>query len=125
MDINSAILSGRPFGGLAILWSKKLGHLCKPVIYEDDSNIIGLELTLRKVKYLFINIYMPYCCAQNRDNFVSNLSQIDSIIRSCGTPYVFIMGDFNADPNKVHLFGQELAEYCNDVKLVLSDTTSP
>jgi exonuclease III len=121
MDLNSGILSGRPYGGLGILWSKKLGGLCKPVIYGNDSRLLGLELTINTVNYLFINTYMPHCCLENLDSYLETLSSIDGVIKCSSTPNVFVIGDFNADPNKKHLFGQELADYCHDCNLIISD----
>lgn len=121
MDIKNDLISGRPYGGLAILWSKRIGHLCKPVFFGDETRLMGLELKVGNVKYFFINVYMPYCCVENQDYFTSMLSNIDSIIASCGTSYVFIVGDFNADPTKSHLFGRELSAHCSDQNLFLSD----
>ena len=121
MDISDSLITGRPYGGLAILWSKKLGHQCKCITFGDDTAFMGFEFMRGGIKYLFINVYMPFSCAIHYDTYISNLSKIDSIIRSSGTPIVFAIGDYNADPNKVHLFGKELADFCRDKNLVLSD----
>jgi exonuclease III len=121
VNVQKELLIGRPFGGIAVLWSKYLGNMCKPVLYGDDSSIMGLELTISSEKYLFINVYMPYSCADNQDEFVAGLSKIDSIVQSSDTPFIFVLGDFNADPTKDHLFGQELVDFCQDANLIITD----
>ena len=121
MNIQDGLLTGRPYGGLAVLWSKKLGNQCKPVIYGDDTRVMSLELTISSVKYLFLNVYMPYCCADNYDIFLANLAKIESTIRTSDTPYIFAIGDFNADPTSDHLFGRELAQYSQDSNLIIAD----
>ena len=122
MDTNNQLITGRPYGGLAILWAKKLGQ-CKPVIYKDSKHFMALEISVAGVTHIFVNVYMPYCYSGNLDLFLSCLSEIDTIISSASTPYVYFMGDFNSDVHKDHhLFGAELKSFCNDVNIVISDT---
>jgi endonuclease/exonuclease/phosphatase family metal-dependent hydrolase len=83
---------------------------------------MGLEIIFNDVKYVFINIYLPYSCASNIDEFVMYLSKLESIITQADTPYVYVSGDFNADVTHNHLFGTELTEFCQDTDLLLSDT---
>ena len=65
---------------------------------------------------------MPYCYIENLDEFTAHLSKLDNIITTANTPYVYVIGDFNADLNKDHLFGSELASFCADMNLIISDT---
>lgn len=122
MDCNSKLFTGRPFGGLAILWSKKLGTQCTPVMYGSQNNILGLTITMSQVSYLLLNVYMPYCCGNNREEFLLQLHHIDSIISTADTPFIFVAGDFNADTTRDHLFGRKLTQFCQDNDLVIADT---
>ena len=122
MDTSSTLISGRPFGGLAILWSKRLGTACKPVLFGVHSDVMGLMLPIADVQYLLLNVYMPFCCGTNLNDFILNLHHIDSIISTAETPYVFVAGDFNADTTRDHLFGRKLVTFCEDNNLLISDT---
>ena len=49
MEASSGVLSGRPYGGLAVLWRKSL-DTCFPVIYDNETRIIWLELKIHDIK---------------------------------------------------------------------------
>ncbi len=119
IDIESDILVGRPYGGLAILWKRKIAHEIKIVQY-NDSRLLGLECQNSTGAKLFVlNAYLPYKCDNNFEDFCMYLGKIDSIIESVDTPYSIVMGDFNADPRSS--FGRELVTFAEDQGYVLSD----
>ena len=121
MDCEDSIISGRPYGGLAILWRKSLGESCKPIVYKDEKRIMSLEVSIAYEKYLFLNVYLPYCCQDNYDAFLRYLSKIDSLILEADTPYVYVLGDCNADVLSNQVFGQELQSFCQEEGLILCD----
>ena len=51
------------------------------------------ELNCGQKKFLFINVYMPYCCYDNLPDFMYYLGKISSIISDADTPYIFVIGD--------------------------------
>jgi exonuclease III len=121
MDTEAGIITGRPYGGLGLLWRKSLSLKCSPLLY-NDTRLLGIELTCCNKKLLLINAYLPYCCTDNTEEFLLYLSKIDSMIVSSDTAYVMVIGDFNADPSAVsHRFGKELSAYCAKENLVISD----
>jgi exonuclease III len=121
MDTELGIITGRPYGGLGLLWRKSLSLKCSPVLY-NDTRLLGIELTCCNIKLLLINVYLPFCSADNTDEFLLYLSKIDSLIMSSDTAYVMVIGDFNADPTaSSHRFGNELKSYCEKENLVISD----
>ena len=125
IDSESQGLVGRPHGGLAILWRKSLGKICKLVDFED-TRLMGIELCNEKdCNMLLINVYMPVCTQENREDFAFYLTKLDSIIRGHSTPYVAIFGDFNANITKNgahgHKFGQDLIQFSQEENLFLSD----
>ena len=89
------ILTGRPHGGLAVLWRKTLGYI-KTKKYSD--RIYGIELTGSE-KLLILNVYLP--CENNSfeslDNFRQVLGNISAVIQDSSTNEVIVMGDFNPD----------------------------
>ena len=50
------------------------------------------------------------------DDYIFYLNKIKIIIESANTPYVFVLGNFNAN-----IFGSELVEFCNLNKLDFID----
>ena len=73
--------------------------------------------------------YIPHECNDNCDDFCFYLDKVKCITESANTPYVFAVGDFNADIKSNSIFGSELIEFCNmnnlcfiDKAMLLSDT---
>ena len=121
MDPSTMLMSGRPYGGVAVLWRKGLTHLVKPVTYDDD-RIIGLEFRQGETQMLFLGVYLPYCAPCNFESYVHYLGKIGTILNKSDTPYVCILGDFNADMAKMTEFGTELASFCDEARLLVADS---
>jgi len=113
----NGILCGRPFGGLAILWRKELEHI--KVHDYNDPRLLGLEVHSNHGKLMFINVYMPYQCADNSDLYLHYLGKLAALVHESDTSKIALLGDFNASTNTA--FGRELAEMCKTNNLVLSD----
>jgi len=77
MDSSIHLLAGRPDGGLCISRRKSLGENCN-VVDPDDTRLLAIEIVLKnnddEIKLLFVNIYMPFDCADNTDDFMQYLS---------------------------------------------------
>ena len=58
IDDTSGILSGRPYGGLAILVRRKLRPLCDFIFY-DDTRIMGMKINNNNECLYFMNVYLP------------------------------------------------------------------
>jgi exonuclease III len=97
IDSNNSIVRGRPHGGLAILWRKSIGHLCKVVKYEGETRVLGIEIQVQGMQLLLVNTYMPFCSIDNQADFAYYLAKLVDIIEDYTSPYVIIMGDLNAD----------------------------
>ena len=120
MDSSTDILCGRPYGGMAILWRKTIAHFCSVTISEE--RIMGISIGSSLNKLLVLNVYLPYDDGTNRDDFVYYLSKIDSYIEDACTPYVVVLGDYNANlKGSASRFGKELQAFCRDANLIISD----
>ena len=97
------ILSGRPHGGLAVLWRKTLGCV-KTKNYSD--RIYGIELT-GSDKPVILNVDYDNNSFQSLDNFRQILGGIYAIVQDGNVNEVIVMGDFNADFKC--RFGEELS----------------
>ena len=126
VDLSQDVLRGRPHGGLAILWRKCIGHICK-VINMHDSRLMGIEIANTQANIFVVNVYLPYCDKSNIDDYLFYLAKMDAIISECETPLVYFIGDFNADikhendTNVKHNFGKELLAFCQTEGLLISD----
>ena len=123
IDDSCKVLSGRPYGGTAVLWKKSL---CECTVEIYDERLLTIHVTQGGNKLLFINVYMPYCNADNLPEFLFYLGKVNSIINGAGTPYIFILGDFNAHISNLtggnqHKFGNELVDFCKNESLFISD----
>ena len=120
MPVGETLLSGRPYGGVGIMWHKKLSN-CAKIVQFDDNRILGLEIKTNNQTFLFVCIYLPCDCDANYDDYCFYLNKIHCIIDSASTPHVFILGDFNANINSDSLFGKELIEFCDINRLCFTD----
>ena len=113
----------RPFGGISILWKKALGLYCK-VIQFDDDRLFGLSIKIGYLRYLFLNVYLPYYSADNYGDYDMYMGKIATIIDDSDAAGVVIMGDFNACPRKPNDFYCELQHLCNLKDLFISDVNN-
>ena len=126
VDIENQPIKGRGrYGGIAIMWRKTLGHMCR-IISFNDPRIMGIIIQNDKgSEFQVLNVYMPTSCNQNSDEFLYYLSMIEGAISAFQSPLSFVFGDLNAHISHTghdnHLFGQGLLEFCHDENLVLAD----
>ena len=96
MNEEEHILTGRPFGGTAILWKKSFTKHCSIKTYDSD-RIIGIELVCNSFTALFLFVYLPYDCSDNLDHDMFYLSKLLQIIDDYPSAYIFVCGDFIAN----------------------------
>ena len=90
---------------------------------------MGIEFTDgRKMKYLFLNVYMPFDSYENYDSFLHYQGKIASIFSSSAGHLVYVIGDYNGhikggetNEKGSRKFGKELVSACEDNGFVISD----
>ena len=113
-------MSGRPHGGLGVLWRKTLGALCS-VRVLDDNRLLILEISNGHHQIVLLNVYLPCDNGSNLEDYRFYLSKVDSLIGN--TPYSAAFGDFNANiKSSTHRFGKELVHFCETENLIISDS---
>ncbi|XP_027883670.1 uncharacterized protein LOC114150994 [Xiphophorus couchianus] len=119
-DLSTRIIRGRIAGGVAILWHKKYDQLVDVIRLGVDW-AIGLKFTCGDKHFIVLNIYTPYECPQNEDEFLNRLSFIMSFMQDNLSTCFFIVGDLNADVTDKHsTFATHLMQFCHSNALILS-----
>jgi exonuclease III len=120
MNPSAELLRGRPYGGMAILWRKSIANICSLIPSED--RIMGINIGTPAKSVVVLNVYLPYDTGSNTDEYLFYLGKIDNMINGASSPYVFILGDYNANlKGDYNRFGRELVNFCKDANLVISD----
>ena len=121
VDESNNVYHGHYPGGVSILWRKELSKNIKRLEFNSDWGV-AIEIEMEKISFVILNIYMPYQCAQNKEQYFDNLYNINSFIENLQTTNFMIIGDWNANlrDGGNSLFGPMLLDFCNDNNLVIS-----
>jgi exonuclease III len=113
----SDVLNGRPFGGCAILWRSDVLASVTP-LYNSSRRVCAIRMCVDNLKFLFINVYMPY--EGNDDttsDFIDQLCFVEEIINNNLDCHVIVGGDFNVDFTRNRLHTLMLDNFCVDMHL--------
>lgn len=95
-DLSTRIVhSGIP-GGVALLWHTKYDQLIN-VVRLDVDWAIGIQFKCGDKNFTILNIYTPYECSQNKDEYLDRLACVMAFIQDNASTLFFIVGDMNAD----------------------------
>ena len=121
-DTSTGILKGRPKGGVAILWKRSFGAFVTEINFGLDW-MTGISLNLPNENLFYIiTAYLPYNSHENEDEFLEKLGILISIINDIDSPYIWVLGDFNAHIGKSPTnFGNQFNEACDENELIISD----
>jgi exonuclease III len=118
-SIESGILRGRPFGGVAFIVKRSLRG-CTETIYCCDR-----FAAIKLANYLIINVYLP--CNGTTDRIIilyDILAEMQSLLDNHATSDVIIAGDFNADLDIVSSASNSINKFCSHNSLSRCDTPS-
>jgi exonuclease III len=106
VDTTAGILTGRPFGGVAILWRKGV-FPCVSVLDCNNCRLSAIKVSMIQKSLIVLCVYMPVNTMDNLPEFTECFSAINAIVEdNIDCESVYILGDFNAHP-------QEL--FCNEM----------
>ena len=100
---SNQLLSGRPYGGSAILWSDRFKGKIDPVQFQS-LRICGVIVSTSDINILLVSVYMPTDTTtdhNNMDEFNSILQEIVSLSASLDIYNVIIGGDLNTDMSRM------------------------
>ena len=93
------LISGRPYGGCAIVWKRNLVSQVSPISCAS-SRLCAVTMDIKGLKVLICNVYMPcdtnYHCS-NTVIYEETLSEIKRLSVETGIDTLIIGGDFNTD----------------------------
>ena len=116
VDFEDGILTGRPFGGTAVLWNK----LLKVLTFKNvDESIIGIKIHQEDNDICLINIYSLFCYYNNIDSYLQYLVKLNDLCEYLGCTNLCLLGDFNASDS--NLFGPLLNQFRDDIEYKFTD----
>lgn len=106
------ILSGRPYGGCAILW--RINAAIKVNFLTIDSDrICAVHVISDCFKLLIVCVYMPYeGDGLSSDEFQFQLSLIENLLADHNDSYLVVAGDFNVDFSRMRPHTALLNSFC-------------
>jgi hypothetical protein len=113
-DIEHNYKKGRPFGGQAWILNKSYTVLTHEFLSRHLSYI---QIKKNGVEFMIIGIYMPFDNSKKRDESLSTYEMTLNIISTLISKAkildipIFILGDFNADPNRNNRFDKLLKSF--------------
>ena len=121
IDETQGLYHGHYPGGVALLWKKDISANVKKLEFNSDW-AVAIEINLGTSSLVILNIYMPYQCSQNQEQYIDNLWNIYSFIESINTTNFMIIGDWNANlgTSGNSLFGPIMEEFCKENNLIIS-----
>ena len=122
VDATLGITSGRPYGGVGFLWKKGLDANVSIIECEFDW-LCGIKICDGKKEHVLINVYLPYECVDNRDDYSDCLAKLNVVIENINTTCIAVIGDFNANLSKQSVFGEMLLNFCSENNSDIVDKT--
>ena len=114
---NIEILSGRPFGGCAILWRSSLS-VSFEILSTNSRRSSALRTTSDVPKLLLVNVYMPFECGEDMTaDFADQLSEVENLVSNNNDCHVVIGGDFKVDFSRNRLHTAMLDGFCDNTGL--------
>ena len=85
----------------------------------DDSRLLGVQITDNQETFVFINVYLPFQCEDNYENYFNYLGKLTAVVEETATSNIVVLGDCNAA--KDTKFENELLLWCNSNNCIMSD----
>ena len=116
----SVVTRGRPHGGVAIVWNKRIQCKVSPVELKSK-RMCAVTIDLEDKVILLVCVYMPCddrCLHLNLMEFNYILNALDILMNEVDAEYVCIGGDFYTDLDRLTQT-QALINFTNDANLYL------
>ena len=114
---DTEILHGRPYGGVAILWHKRLRANVE-LIQLNSKRLSAIKRQSLYCSILIVSVYLPcdtYAQHAVSDEFQSEidvLDVLDTVIQDTNPDHILIGGDFNTSSERVSAQTNVLRDFC-------------
>ena len=117
------IVSGRPFGGIAVLWRASLRKYISFCSSDTDGRVISLKAPYRGSTMLLFGCYFPYNDQSSMYvNSVNNvIGYMESLIDLYPGSYVCITGDFNFECLDMNVGYKVFRDFLDEYGLICCD----
>ena len=98
VDETAAILSGRPHGGVAILFKKNLANFIEPISTESKRMCCAILNHVSGFRTLIMSVYLPcdsFSATRIDDEYEQCINEIELIMNAHNFDECIIGGDFN------------------------------
>ena len=113
---DTTLLTGRPYGGCAILYHKDLNWSVTTIDAESKRICACICNDPRGFRVLMVNLYMPCDTTGSRPEFCVVLDEVSRIITDhSDIEYVIVGGDLNTDVSRLRsCHSSAIREFCAD-----------
>ena len=96
---NTAIMTGRPYGGTGFIYNKDFTSFLYPVLAYEGERVSVMKLIDVDFTIFLINVYFPYkqLTDEHRVQYLELLGTVEDIMTANPTAKFIITGDFNYD----------------------------
>jgi len=117
------IVTGRPFGGIAVMWRASLSSFVSLCSSDNDGRVISVKVSYRGSTMLLFGCYFPYNDQSSMyANAVNNvLGYIESVIESHSNSYICITGDFNFECHNANVGYKVFKDFTEEYGLLCCD----
>ena len=121
VDISNDLLTGRPYGGTAILYRKSISQFITRVA-SSDPRITAVILQTDVGPVLIVCVYMPtdYGNAECHEEFIATCAHVTALYAECSAVHLVVAGDFNCQYGS--RFYKSFVKFANDNNLCLTDS---
>ena len=114
---NENICSGRPSGGMALIYSNSISHCVTQIICPGSHRVQAIKVQFQSGTFVFINVYFPTDPRVNNFDdtiLLQTLQDIKYVLNQC-QPHdkITVLGDFNADFGRNTLFVNIVRDFMN------------
>ena len=124
---SSVILTGRPYGGCAILYRKSLHS---SVVQHNSPSSCFCAISIRANSNLItilVCVYLPtsnYGSDASNDEFLYTLGELEGFIESQQFDRLVIAGDFNVDFDRSSFCARHISLFMSDLSFQAADRSS-
>jgi hypothetical protein len=121
MDVSSGLITGRPYGGCAIIWDGSANFSFNAIPCNNKRVCAGLIKFAQNMEILVINVYLPCDDGYRGPNYqvlVDTLNDIATIIMDSQFSSLIIGGDLNCDFSRSTPHVRAVSDFLihNDIK---------